>query len=65
MLKGLTLDHFYSNQLLRLTYEEAYNSTYNFFKGLGYQCRNLDKWNSISLSSITAENPNKSVYENV
>jgi hypothetical protein len=65
MLKGLALDHFYSDQLSRLTYKEAYNSTCNFFKGLGYQRHNLNKWNSISLSSITAKNPDKSVYENV
>jgi hypothetical protein len=65
MLKGLALDHFYNNQLSRLTYKEACNSIQNFFEGLRYQRRNFDKWNSISLSSITAENPNKSVYENV
>lgn len=65
MLKGLAQDHFYNNQLSGLTYEEACNSTRNFFEGPGYQRRNLDKWNSISLSSITAENPDKSAYENV
>ena len=65
MLKGLALDHFYNNQLSGLTYEEACSSTRNFFEGPGYQRRNLDKWNSISLSSITAENPNKNVYKNI
>ena len=65
MLKGLALDHFYNNQLSGLTYEEACSSTRNFFEGPGYQRRNLDKWNSISLSSITAENPDKSIYKNI
>src|SRR5450432_2959538 len=65
MLKGLALDHFYNNQLSSLTYEEACNSTRNFFEGPGYQRRNLDKWNSISLSSIATANPDKSTYENV
>jgi hypothetical protein len=65
MLKGLAQDHFYNNQLSQRTYEEVCTNLKNFFEGPGYHRRNLDKWNSTTLTSITAENPQKSTYESV
>ena len=65
MLKGLAQDHFYSNQLSQCSYKEACDNLRNFFEGPGYNRRNLDKWNAISLTSILAENPEKSTYKNI
>ena len=65
MLKGLALDHFYSNQLSRRNYKEVCDNLRNFFEGQGYYRRNLDKWNSATLASVSANNPEKSTYKNV
>jgi hypothetical protein len=65
MLKGLALDHFYSNQLPQRSYTEACANIRNFFEGPGYHRCNLDKWNSITLASISAGNPDKSTFENI
>ncbi len=65
MLKGLAQDHFYNNQLSKRTYEEACTNLRSFFEGPGFHRRSLDEWNSITLASITAKNPDKSTYENV
>jgi hypothetical protein len=63
MLKGLAQDHFYNNQLSNRTFDETCTNLRNFFEGPGYHRRNLDKWNSVTLASITSENPDKSTYE--
>jgi hypothetical protein len=65
MLKGLAQDHFYSNRLSKRTMSEACNHLRNFFEGPGFHRRNLDEWNSISLTSITAQNPANGTYQNV
>jgi len=43
MLKGLALDHFYTNQLSCLPFAKVCEHLWNFFKRLGFQCKNLDK----------------------
>ena len=65
MLKGLAQDHFYSNKLSQHTYPEACANIRNFFKGPGYNRRNLDKWNLITLATVTIENPGKTTFENI
>jgi hypothetical protein len=65
MLKGLAQDHFFDNQLSNYTFEDACTNIRSFFEGPGYHRRNLEKWNSITLASITAENPDKSTFETV
>jgi hypothetical protein len=65
MLKGLAQDHFYNNKLLQRTYDEACTNIRSFFKKPDYHRSNLDKWNATTLASTTAENPEKSMYENV
>jgi len=42
LLKGIALDHFYSNALSRRSLEEAITNLKNFFEGLGFHRRNLD-----------------------
>jgi hypothetical protein len=37
----------------------------NFFEGPTYLRCNLTKWNTTNLTTITEENPDKSIYENV
>jgi hypothetical protein len=63
MLKGLAQDHFYNNQLSQRTYEEACTNIRSFFEGPGYYRRNLDKWNAITLATITAKDPEKTTFE--
>src|SRR6266576_3379533 len=43
ILKGLALDHFYINQLSHLLFAKVCKHLQNFFKGLGFQYKNLDK----------------------
>ena len=61
MLKGLALDHFYINQLSRLLFAKACEYLWNFFKGLGFQHKNLDEWNTIILIIVMARNIDKSI----
>jgi hypothetical protein len=65
LLKGLAQDHFYNNQLSQRNLDDIYTNLKNFFEGPGYHRRNLDKWNTITLSTVTAEakNSTKSTQE--
>ena len=63
MLKGLAQDHFYNNLLSQRPFVDICTNIRNFFEGPAYQRNNLDKWNSISLSSIMSTNPEKSTTE--
>jgi len=63
MLKGLAQDHFYSNLLSHRLFDNAYISIRNFFKGPRYYRANLDKWNAINLTTITAKYPKKSTFK--
>ena len=63
MLKGLALQYFHNNRLAHQSFETACTNIRNFFEGPGFYRRNLDKWESINLSSIAAENPDKSTLE--
>ena len=65
MLKGLAQDHFYNNKLSQHIYPEVCANFHSFFKGPGYNRRNLDKWNSITLATVTSENSGKTTFENV
>ena len=65
MLKGLALDQYYTNNLSRKSISEACESLRTFFEGAGYHRRNLDRWNATTLATVTADNPDKSIYENV
>jgi hypothetical protein len=63
ILKGLVQDHFYNNQLSSRIYKEAYINIRSFFKGPGFHYRNLDKWNTTTLVTITAKDPEKTTFE--
>jgi hypothetical protein len=60
ILKGLALDYFYINQLSHLPFNKACKHLQNFFKGLGFQHKNLDEWNTITLTTVMAGNIDKS-----
>jgi hypothetical protein len=65
LLKGLAQDHFYNNKLSQRNLDDMCTNLKNFFEGPGYHRRNLDKWNTITLSTVTAEaeNSTKSTQE--
>jgi hypothetical protein len=42
LFKGITLDYFYSNALLRRSLEEAITNLKNFFEGLSFYRCNLN-----------------------
>ena len=65
MLKGIALDHFFTNQLDSRSLKEACKHIRNAFEGSGYTQRNLDEWNSITLATVMAKNPKKSTLENL
>jgi hypothetical protein len=65
ILKGLAQDHFYSNQLSQHTYKEACINIRSFFKGPGFERRNLDMWNATTLASVTAKFPEKTTFETI
>ena len=65
MLKGLALDQYYTNNLLRKSISEVYESLCTFFEGAGYYRRNLNRWNTTTLATVTADNPDKLIYKNV
>jgi hypothetical protein len=65
MLKGIALNHFYYNHLNLRTYKEACAHLRGYYEGPGYHRRNLDLWNNTTLTSVMAENPDKSTLDSV
>jgi hypothetical protein len=63
MLKGAAEDHYYTNMLSKMTWETACNHIRNYYEGTAFHRKNLDKWNSITLSTIIAENPEKDTLQ--
>ena len=63
MLKGLAEAHYYNAVLSRLSFNNAYNSIRAYFQGPEYYRANLNKWNNLTLESITAKYPDKSTWK--
>ncbi|TQS38270.1 hypothetical protein Golomagni_01229 [Golovinomyces magnicellulatus] len=61
MLKGLVLDIYYMNELSNMSFHHAIEHLRNYFQGPEFHCKNLSEWNSITLKSFIAENPDKSI----
>ena len=60
MLTGLALNQYFNSRLGNLLFKNAYKHLYGFFKGPGLECKNLSKWNAISLKIIMDKNIDKS-----
>jgi hypothetical protein len=63
MLKGLALAHYYNAQLSQLPYFDACNKVRAYFEGPEYHRSNINKWNSLTLDSISTKHPDKSTWE--
>jgi hypothetical protein len=63
MLKGLAEAHYFNGILSTLPYLDACNNMRAYFEGPEYYRSNLNKWNNITLDSITTKHPDKSTWE--
>ena len=61
MLRGLALNHYYTNLknvTLTLSFDQIYDATRNYFKGPKYRRGILGQWNLITLRSIISKGEN-------
>ncbi|KAI0994324.1 hypothetical protein K3495_g13858, partial [Podosphaera aphanis] len=63
MLKGLALDIYYMNELSNMSFQNAIAHLRNYFQGPEFQRKNLSEWNSITLKTVMAANPEKSTSD--
>ena len=62
MLKGLTLDYYYSDLInSSLSFEQLCQTIQQHFKDANYRRNTLIKWNTIDLETIKSQNPDKSL----
>jgi hypothetical protein len=65
ILKGLALNYYYNTGLSKLSYLETCEKLYIFFELPEYYYTNLNKWNSITLNTVVASHPDKTIGETV
>ena len=63
MLYSITLDFYYRNKAIYITFNNICNTIYNYFKGLKYKRRILIKWNAITLKIVIIKNKGKSIED--
>ena len=66
MLRGLALDHYYTNlksNPLGVPFNKLCKVTRNYFKGPEYKRNILTQWNTTKLQTIIKKNPKKSTTE--
>ena len=63
MLYSITLNFYYRNKVIYITFNNIYNTIYNYFKGLEYKRRVLTKWNAITLKIVIIKNKGKSIED--
>lgn len=63
MLKGLALDIYYMNELSNMSFQNSIEHLRNYFQGPEFHRKNLSEWNSTTLKTVIAENPDKSIGE--
>src|SRR6266487_4683570 len=66
MLRGLALDHYYTNRKnvsYALPFEQMIFATRNYFEGPEYKHNVLKRWNKASLQTVITKNPKKSTLE--
>ena len=61
MLYSITLNFYYKNKVTYTTFNNIYNTIYNYFKGLEYKRGVLIKWNAITLKTVIIKNKGKSI----
>jgi hypothetical protein len=62
MLKGMALDHYYTNLKNSGTtsFEQMHQATRNYFEGPEYRRKVLGQWNAATLRAVINKNPTKS-----
>jgi len=66
MLRGLALDHYYTNlksNPLSVPFDKLCKATCNYFEGPEYRCDILTQWNAIKLRTVIDKNPKRSITE--
>ncbi len=66
MLRGLALDHYYTNlksNPLSIPFNKLYKATYNYFKGPEYKRNILTQWNATKLQTVIDKNTEKLTIE--
>src|SRR6266705_3240057 len=63
MLTGLALNQYFNGGLSNLLFKDACRHLCGFFEGLSFKCKNLSKWNVISLKTIMDKNADKSTSD--
>ena len=66
MLRGLVLNHYYTNlksNPLGVPFNKLCEAIYNYFKGPEYKRDILTQWNKIKLQTVIKKNTEKSAIE--
>ena len=66
MLRGLALDHYYTNlksNPLSIPFDKLCKATHNYFKGPKYKRNILTQWNAIKLRTVIDKYIEKSTVE--
>ena len=63
MLRGITLNFYYKNKAIYITFNGICNTIYNHFKGLEYKRRVLIKWNAITLKMVIIKSEGKFIND--
>jgi hypothetical protein len=66
MLRGLALDHYYTNRKNIshvISFEEMCYATRNYFEGAEHKRNILNRWNETTLQTVITKNPEKSTLE--
>jgi hypothetical protein len=63
MLYSITLDFYYKNKAIYITFNGIYNAIRNYFKGLEYKRRVLIKWNTITLKTVMIKSEGKFIKD--
>jgi hypothetical protein len=66
MLRGLALDHYYTNlksNPFGIPFDKLCKATHNYFKGPEYKRNILTQWNAIKLQTVIDKHTEKSTIE--
>ena len=63
ILYSITLNFYYKNKVIYITFNNIYNAIYNHFKRLEYKHKVLIKWNTITLKIVIIKSKDKSTKD--
>ena len=63
MLYSITLNFYYKNKAIYITFNGIYNTIHNHFKGLKYKRKILIKWNAITFKTVIIKSKGKSIKD--